>query len=815
MSDLTLTTAGWVSFLAQSTAQTRATAWAGWFPSGASIDFLDAGGATIRTVTTGAWTVGAVQSGYYPVVPGAYTDAAAGGGTAVTAVFRDGATERFRCTVGVRNPVTQAIVRAGFYLLAGEIVAGVPIRRGGFAILIGPPPTAGVPEVPVNTALPAISPAVAYVGTTLTCSTGAWSNSPTAYAYQWYRDGSPVAGATNSQYTVPAGASAAAIRCHVTASNAAGSGTTAVSNTRDVFGLRSVPSPIALQQGASLDLSSYVVGGSPPYSGWAIDSGSWPGVSVSAAGVLSASGSATIGTSGDLSIGVDDSATASSADWVSRSTAAGVVWAHNFEADAELYNFVRGDPGSGTVTNPDPALMPNGLYLEATPFGSSRAIVGRAVGTTFTQATPSGTAGDIHTFHVADASQLPNPSPQYRLLIGDPSDPQKGCFEYVDFLSRDLVNNTISVRRRRTSETMPADPVSVAYPGAPSYPIGWTIGRGPMGSWNRPMAAFPAGQNGKLTADVGIANGTVTKARVWNPTRGGNGHLSFREGYWGSRHYWDTAVNPSAPYRNWTPADPADNTTRADAWDGDEFYLQFRFKCSASRLTEYATKLLYIQNAFNSGTGQIFAAVGEKKFNEQPAPGEAAPGVTYGRFMQWLCGGGDSRQPAGGYLFSDFQGDGNDQGSNAYQLGYPACNYTNRSGSGMYCWCYPAEEWVTVLVHVKFGRDNAELSASPTPPWLSASDPTFRTLFEVSVVSPGETTYRKLISIPDATWFFGDSIGDLQNYFYNPPGLNAVWLTQELNSYIGAGSVAPPTESHSIAFTEAILSTQPIPAPAV
>jgi hypothetical protein len=576
------------------------------------------------------------------------------------------------------------------------------------------------------------------------------------------------------------------------------------------------PNPIPLNRGGTYDLSQHVTGGVPPYTydhaTYALPTGVTLDFST---GLLSASSIATTGTTADITFGVTDSDSPAGTDWIARSTAAGVVWAHNFEADAELYNFVRGDPGSGTVTNPDPASMPNGLYLEATPFGSSRAIVGRAVGTTFTQATPSGTAGDIHTFHVADASQLPNPSPQYRLLIGDPSDPQKGCFEYVDFISRDLVNNTISVRRRRTSETMPADPVSVAYPGAPSYPIGWTIGRGPMGSWNRPLCAFPAGQNGKSTPDVGIANGVVTKARVWNPTRGGNGHLSFREGYWGSRHYWDTAVNPSAPYRNWTPADPADNTTRADAWDGDEFYLQFRFKCSASRLTEYATKLLYIQNAFNSGTGQIFAAVGEKKFNEQPAPGEAAPGVTYGRFMQWLCGGGDSRQPAGGYLFSDFQGDGNDQGSNAYQLGYPACNYTNRSGSGMYCWCYPAEEWVTVLLHVKFGRDNAELSASPTPPFLSASDPTFRTLFEVSVVSPGETAYRKLISIPDATWFFGDSIGDLQNYFYNPPGLNAVWLTQELNSYIGAGSVAPPTESHSIAFTEAILSTQPIPAPAV
>ena len=804
MSAITLTAASWISYLAQTTAANRAAVVAGWFPSGATIEFLDAGDSVIRAVITGTWTVGTETNGYYPVTPGTYVDGATGTGTPVTAVFKDGSTERFRCTCGTSADA--------FYTLAANIVAGIPIRRGSFGLLIPPPPTpAETVEVPVNTVPPVVSPSVAYAGTVLTCSTGTWTNTPTSYAYQWYRNGSAVSGQTTNQYTAPSGADA--IYCNVTASNSAGAGATVSSQTRDVFGLRSVPSPISLTQGGSIDLSSYVVGGVAPYSGWAIDSGSWTGVSINSSGILSASGSASIGTGGNLVIGVDDSATTAEADWTSRSTAAGVVWAHGFENDNELYNFVRGENAAGSrVTNPDPTTLPNGLFFEAVPGTTRRAIVGRAVGTTFTQATPSGVAGDIHTFHVADASQLPEPTSTYQLLIGDPTDAGKGCFEYVDFLSRDLDNNTISVRRRRTSDSMPSDPVSVAYPGAPSYPIGWSIGRGPQGSWNRPMCAFPAGQNGRLVPDVGTTNGSVTKIRSWNPTRNGNGHLNFREGYWGSRHYWDTIVNPSAPYKNWTPADPADNTTRNDAWDGDEFYLQFRFKCSASRLTEYATKLLYIQNAFNSGTGQIFAAVGEKKYNEQPDPSEVQSGVTYGRFMQWLCGGGDSRQPAGGYLFSTFQGDGNDQGSNAYQIGYPNCNYANRSDSDMYCWCYPAEEWVTVLLHVKFGRDNAELDSTPSAPWLSVSDPSFRTVFEVSVAGPGEA-YKKLVSISDATWFFGDSIGELQNYFYNPPGLNAIWLTQELNSYIGAGSVAPPSESHEIAFRDVILSTQPIPEP--
>src|SRR5690606_34612179 len=121
-------------------------------------------------------------------------------------------------------------------LLAANIVAGVPIKRGGFSILVGPAPAAEpTPQVPVNTALPAISPSVAYEGTVLTASAGTWTNTPTGYAYQWYRDAAPISGATSAQYTLPAGSGGAEMRCDVTASNAAGPGTTASSPARDVF----------------------------------------------------------------------------------------------------------------------------------------------------------------------------------------------------------------------------------------------------------------------------------------------------------------------------------------------------------------------------------------------------------------------------------------------------------------------------------------------------------------------------------------------------------------------------------------------------
>lgn len=70
-----------------------------------------------------------------------------------------------------------------------------------------------------------------------------------------------------------------------------------------------VPSPIQIEQGGTYDLSQHVTGGTPPYSGYAVDSGSLPsGVSInSSTGVLTATEEASVGESGDITFGVDDS----------------------------------------------------------------------------------------------------------------------------------------------------------------------------------------------------------------------------------------------------------------------------------------------------------------------------------------------------------------------------------------------------------------------------------------------------------------------------------------------------------------------------
>jgi pimeloyl-ACP methyl ester carboxylesterase len=77
---------------------------------------------------------------------------------------------------------------------------------------------------PLNKSSPAIS-GTPRLGQSLTCSPGTWLTGPASHTYQWQRDGSDVAGATASTYTVQSADSGHSLTCAVTETNSVGSAT--------------------------------------------------------------------------------------------------------------------------------------------------------------------------------------------------------------------------------------------------------------------------------------------------------------------------------------------------------------------------------------------------------------------------------------------------------------------------------------------------------------------------------------------------------------------------------------------------------------
>jgi hypothetical protein len=108
---------------------------------------------------------------------------------------------------------------------------------------------------PANVGAPTIT-GTAAVGQTLSCSNGTWSAAPTAFAFQWNRNGTAIGGATNPTYVVSATDRGDSLTCTVTASNGFGQGAPATSAAV------SVPAPAGAPS-APLNVVTPVVSGTP------------------------------------------------------------------------------------------------------------------------------------------------------------------------------------------------------------------------------------------------------------------------------------------------------------------------------------------------------------------------------------------------------------------------------------------------------------------------------------------------------------------------------------------------------------------------
>jgi hypothetical protein len=82
------------------------------------------------------------------------------------------------------------------------------------------PPAGGTPSIPE----------AAQSGDSVSCDPGVWSGEPTAFAYEWLRNGVPIDGANSRKYTLTADDVEQAISCRVVASNAGGASDPATSN---------------------------------------------------------------------------------------------------------------------------------------------------------------------------------------------------------------------------------------------------------------------------------------------------------------------------------------------------------------------------------------------------------------------------------------------------------------------------------------------------------------------------------------------------------------------------------------------------------
>jgi hypothetical protein len=108
--------------------------------------------------------------------------------------------------------------------MAGAVFPVAVVAAVAFAALAG----AATQVAPVNTTAPTVA-GTAKVGQTLTAGDGAWSNSPTSYAYQWLRCNGGgnscvnVANGTQKTYTLVGIDAGNTMRVRVTATNADGS----------------------------------------------------------------------------------------------------------------------------------------------------------------------------------------------------------------------------------------------------------------------------------------------------------------------------------------------------------------------------------------------------------------------------------------------------------------------------------------------------------------------------------------------------------------------------------------------------------------
>jgi len=168
------------------------------------------------------------------LIPG--TDSSGSSGTTYTTVPADAGTA-IQCQVSVQK-------EAG----SGSVWVSNP------AVLVAPVPATEPPEPPEAIAAP--TPPGPGAGSVESCDPGTWTGASGPFAYQWYRNGEAIAGASAETYEVKAADVPGAIQCRVTALGAGG----AIAKVSAITATNPPPEPAPPLAFASADLETDFAG---------------------------------------------------------------------------------------------------------------------------------------------------------------------------------------------------------------------------------------------------------------------------------------------------------------------------------------------------------------------------------------------------------------------------------------------------------------------------------------------------------------------------------------------------------------------------
>ncbi len=326
--------------------------------------------------------------------------------------------------------------------------------------------------------------------------------------------------------------------------------------------------------------------------------------------------------------------------------------------------------------------------------------------------------------------------------------------------------NNVSLFRRSTD----------GMAGGGSFEMYMPAGQACNMKWCRPFQAFP-GDYGYVAGGLDLPTpwGSDTPTAQWKFHRGGmHGHPD----------YWNTTTN---------------NTSDGVRWEGHDFYIQFRYKVSAS---------------FYNPANPFIGSGGKLAFVDQGGGGNQE--LTLQTPSPYLS------TPRGFRLYTNFASNSNSnlsayQGQEANPNGSihqpggewaNTCRYPNFGGGN--CWDFPTEApgqegWTTIEIHVVPGHHNPNPNPFSNGPVMGSTANYRDHGIEVWAQRPGETAPRKIWEKFDYVWFYGVQ-GAPTLY-----GLNQFVLLPYMGGYI---NYAPAVDWWR-RYTQLVFSHKWIPFPKV